>query len=762
MASSSAPLVTAEERYASSQGVQLRDTTVFLVDWRYRMATGRMHDDSGEHADGVPPLAVALETIVDVMMHHIKDSAKDMFGVVAFGAGHAGEMVAGSSQRWEGVRVIVGLEELTAQGIVKLQEIILRLKRGDARSMRPGEEDGRRRRPDFCFGEDEAVDVKNALLAVRTQFQEKKLEQKSRAKNSFENQRCFVFTDDHNPVSGFEGGGEAERDGATNAAGDLSEMGVTLEVAFLRVMDRDDDFDPSLFYKALVHWDGDEYADGNGGAKIKADGFESAAELHLDIRAKTTKKRSVGRLAFKLDKGLVLGVALYSVVRNSAPPRPGSMEKSTGKRVIKTSQTNCAYRGTALTPKTDIRINFDKSPFMRSHVRDAADEAAKTGVSQQEAAAAFDGDSDRDSDDGDSDTEDGYKDERAPFAPPPVHGFTPEELKSVGNLGEMNGLALFGFRDEDKLRQELILKHANFVYPDEFSVKGSKKIFAALHTSMVKAKKMAIVLRGTSAAYGTGPRFHALLAQDEEIDEEGIQVKAPGMILVPLPFKNDVYTGWREELNAMAKEEEGEENKEVTTGGLSDDGDDEDVSKLVQFIVRRVKRDKYNPKDYRNPAIDKYFNLLEKTTGVRSSFTTIEDSLLPNVDLIRERTTRFEGTEKEMDYLKEFQKLTIGEGVSGKDLAALYGTKTARGKTKTAENRLKRKAETDARAAAARDDIGDGADFEEAAREGKLARFTVVELKKYCLAHQLSVSGKKQYIIDRIDAHVNGAEDEMI
>jgi hypothetical protein len=755
---------SAEEKYARLRGVQFRDAIVFLVDWRHSMATEPM-------ASGAPPLAEALTAIVALMRDRIKASHHDLFGVVAFGAGVAGEVMKDSAQTWKGVRVILPLQEASADGIIQLKGLVHRLRRGDARRMLPRDEDPRGD-PRFSFGAG-PVEMQNCLWAVRYQFMLRKIDNSSSGRTMFNRQRCYVLTNDDNPVG--TGGAAGVRTRAVSNAADMSEAGITVEVTFLRC-DGGKVFDPSKFYNEIVYVDRDEHEDSGSRVGINTEGITGADELEVSFKGKLVKKRTTARTTLQLEKGLVIGVGLYSTVRKATLPAPVKIKMSTGERLGSKSLRFCEWTGKPLGTE-DLRINFDQLPFMASGMAQAAAARNAGNVRAELFGDAGEngcsGNGDR-SDDGDDDDEDDKPEKQdvdgddAIDEVPAVSGFTPAEMKDLGRLGEPDGITLFGFRDVGKLRREDVIKPPSFVYPDESMVKGSTKLFAALLDSMVRAGKMAIALRSSERA-SSGPRFCALVPQAEVMDDKGMQTTAPGMHLIPLPYKNDIYTGWRAELKTLAKEEAAWEEKVSRSGGALrvDDGgaggggghdgsDDPEVTeKVARKLVVRLRRNHFDSSQYANPAIERYYAALEAASGVESQFEPPDDDLEPDRKAMRMRCIApIENGREKIDVLAMFKELTVGRGFNASEIALLYGTKTGLKAKETAERRLKRKAEKDAKASAALEELCED-EYTAAAKQGDLGSFTAAKLKVYCIAHSLPVSGSKASIIQRIEDHMN-------
>jgi ATP-dependent DNA helicase 2 subunit 1 len=98
-------------------------------------------------------------------------------------------------------------------------------------------------------------------------------------------------------------------------------------------------------------------------------------------------------------------------------------------------------------------------------------------------------------------------------------------------------LKLVGFRPLNTLKLGHHVKLPQFLYPCESLVKGSVGLFAALLLRCQERQVAAICSMKQRAV--SAPSFVALVAQPEELDEAGLQVKPPGFHVIHLPFLDD-------------------------------------------------------------------------------------------------------------------------------------------------------------------------------------------------------------------------------
>lgn len=124
--------------------------------------------------------------------------------------------------------------------------------------------------------------------------------------------------------------------------------------------------------------------------------------------------------------------------------------------------------------------------------------------------------------------------ERVPLTPTDI-----ADIKRASNSGqEIASVALRGFKPMSALPITHILEKSFFCYPNDNAIKGSTEAFANLHGSMLRKQ---VVLIGELLTRVTATsRLVALIPQSEGKDSDGDQVLAPGMIVITLPFEDDV------------------------------------------------------------------------------------------------------------------------------------------------------------------------------------------------------------------------------
>ncbi|KAK0546652.1 ATP-dependent DNA helicase II subunit 1 [Tilletia horrida] len=116
--------------------------------------------------------------------------------------------------------------------------------------------------------------------------------------------------------------------------------------------------------------------------------------------------------------------------------------------------------------------------------------------------------------------------------------FSKDELRELREVGVPYGIRVLGFKPQAQLHDWMSIKHATFLYPTDEMWKGSKRFFASLLSSMLKKNVFALALCLPRA--NSIPTFAALWPREEKVDEEGTQLEAPGMMMIPLPYADDM------------------------------------------------------------------------------------------------------------------------------------------------------------------------------------------------------------------------------
>ncbi|KAF7294246.1 SAP domain-containing protein [Mycena chlorophos] len=285
--------------------------------------------------------------------------------------------------------------------------------------------------------------------------------------------------------------------------------------------------------------------------------------------------------------------------------------------------------------------------------------------------------------------------------------YTAEEIRSFRTLELEPGIRLLGFKDRSELKFEDNVKHSLFIYPDELSYAGSKRTFSALLKSMLKKKKIALVL--ALVRRNSSPTFAYLLPQAES-NAEGWS-DPPGFHVILLPFADDIRSA---PITQAARASE--ETKDAA---------------LAWITKLSVKNGAYPPDSYPNPALAFHNAQLQATAfGEEFDEDAFEDVTLPKVDMMHKRAGKLWETWK--------------SAVANDENAAAVEPEYAEPKRGT-----KRKAETTTSEVTEEEIRSRHAD-------DSLKKLTVNLLKSFLKSKGMSVSGNKGDLIERIEDYLSG------
>ncbi|KAJ3916879.1 SPOC like C-terminal domain-containing protein [Lentinula edodes] len=294
--------------------------------------------------------------------------------------------------------------------------------------------------------------------------------------------------------------------------------------------------------------------------------------------------------------------------------------------------------------------------------------------------------------------------------------YTADEMRSFRTLGLEPGLKLLGFKPRDTIKFEDNVKHSLFLYPEENTYAGSKRTFSALLKSMIKKKVVGLargVLRRNSTPtiyavlpqvlrIGYSPRCSlSCFSQEEDVDE----MEPAGFHIIPLPFADDIRS---------APIDEGY----IASDDLKD--------KARAWINKMTIKSGYVPDSYPNPALAFHYDQLE-ASAFREEFNpdAFEDLTEPNVDLIHAKAGKL---------LKEW-KVELANDHSATLVIPVTGSKR---KPDDASN-----------------DGIDVAEIKSRFESGSLMKLKVDQLKAFCRSQNLSTSGKKADLIQRVEDWCN-------
>ncbi|CAA3022081.1 ATP-dependent DNA helicase 2 subunit KU70 [Olea europaea subsp. europaea] len=287
--------------------------------------------------------------------------------------------------------------------------------------------------------------------------------------------------------------------------------------------------------------------------------------------------------------------------------------------------------------------------------------------------------------------------------------FSTDELSEIKRVST-GPLRLLGFKPLSCLKDYHNLKPSTFVFPSDECTLCSNFIFC-IHFNLL-AVFFAVAFYGSS----THPQLVALVAQEEIMSTSG-QVEPPGMHMIYLPYSDDVRPV--EELH-------------TDTNAMAPRATDDQI-KSASALVRRVDLKSFSVCQFANPALQRHYAVLQALALDEDEMPDVQDETLPD-----EEGMARPGVVKA---LEEFKLSVYGENYDEESDSIASG--------KTSDASKKRKAIADkATEESAKVDWSDLAD------KGELKELTVPKLKYYLTANGLSVSGKKEDLINRILTHL--------
>ncbi|KAJ7598810.1 SPOC like C-terminal domain-containing protein [Mycena floridula] len=486
--------------------------------------------------------------------------------------------------------------------------------------------------------------------------------------------RVFLITDQDNPHPGT--GSKQLITSAKTTLDDLTHSGCILEPFFISTEDQP--FDVNNFYSSVLLPgnlnDDDDDDDETKDRSILPESISISRieDLLAQMRFREVPKRAQFSLGFELAAGLTIGVKGYGLVTEQ--------KKGAYKYFV-----DLGDRLALAEPKTSYMDEEEETEVSKTQLM--------FGPSVGAAGADDDGE-------GEHEKTTGFLPViRAPPGKRPL--FTAEEVRSFRAVGLEPSIKLLGFKNEGELLFEDNVKHSLFIYPDEMSYSGSKRTFSALLKSLVKKKKIGLVLALTRR--NSSPSFCALVPQEERVDAGG-WTEPPGFHLIPLPFADDIRAA------------------PVETALRAND----DLKDLARAWLDKlcIKNGTYQPDSYPNPALA-YHNAQLEARAFQDEFDpdSFEDLTEPRHDIIHKRAGNL--LQKWKDALEQ------------DDSANMVAEADTRG--------TKRKAEVSV----------DDSEIRSRVADGTLTKLRVDQLKDFLKKMSQPVSGKKADLMERVEEYVN-------
>lgn len=405
----------------------------------------------------------------------------------------------------------------------------------------------------------------------------------------------------------------------------------------IQILSFNPNFDYSTFYRSIM-------SDVEVDARLVENPVDGIKDLYDLLLRKCSKQRSVANVGFKIADGVEMAVGIYTPARRAVKTKSIRIDPKTNKEVV-------------------FKRNFvDKETaeiLMMSDVKYAQTWGDKSICFEYEEV---------------------------------------QEMKRFSGAG----LRLLGFKPFDKaIKIHQHVRQSQFLYPNDKSVVGSAKLFAALLTKCIEKKVVPIC--SFSARNNIPPRLVALLPQHEEVDDDtGEQIRPPGFYVVYIPFAEDIR------------------NVEVPES-LEPNEEDVDAAKK---IIKKLKF-RYQPSNFENPSLQTHYRNLEAMALEKDEPEMVQDFTLPDRNRIHQKAG---------DLIEQFKGLVYPEGYDPTSKPKPAATKRkASGSSGGPESKQMSMAEV-----------------KDMVEHGKLAKLTVRTLKDICKSRGLTVAGRKNDLLQAI------------
>ncbi|PYH38260.1 putative DSB repair complex subunit Ku70 [Aspergillus neoniger CBS 115656] len=503
----------------------------------------------------------------------------------------------------------------------------------------------------------EQVSMANVLFCANQIFT-------SRAPN-FLSRRLFIITDNDNP----HGDDKTLRSAATVRAKDLYDLGVTIEL--FPISRPEHEFMNSKFYDDIIYKSSPNDPEAptylqtdSKAATATGDGISLLNTLLSSINSRTVPRRThFSNMPLELGPDFKISVSGYILLRRQAPARNSFIWLNGEKPVV--------AKGVTTHSADDTGRNVEKWEIRKAY---------KFG--------------------GDQVT------------------FSPDEQKALRDFGEPV-IRVIGFKPITALPFWANVKHPYFIYPSEEDYVGSSRVFSALHQTLLRNKKMALVW--FIARKGAGPVLAAMIAGEEKLDENGVQKYPPGMWILPLPFADDIR-----------------QNPETTLNVAP-----ESLIDQMRVVVQQLQLPKgvYEPLRYPNPSLQWHYRILQALALDEDLPEKPEDKTIPKYRQIDKRAGDYV-----LSWAEELEKQHAKTSTAAPHPTSTLvkrGSKDRASETEDSKPSKKIKVEE-----------GSGNLEEEVRRhheKGTLSKLTVAILKDFLTSNGRSNAGKKADLIERVE-----------
>lgn len=510
---------------------------------------------------------------------------------------------------------------------------------------------------DILQSSEERVSMANVLFCANQIFT-------SKAPN-FLSRRLFIVTDNDDP----HGDNKSLRSASTVRAKDLYDLGVTIEL--FPISRPDHEFDAAKFYDDIIY---------------KASPSDPDAPAYLQTDSKTSSAAG---------DGISLLTTLLSSIHSRSVPRRAhfsNMPLELGPNFKISISGYLLFKRQEPARNSFIWLGGENPQIVKGVTTQIADDTART-VEKGEIKKA-------------------YK-----FGGDQVT-FTPEEIKALRNFGDPV-IRIIGFKPLASLPFWANVKHPFFIYPSEEDFVGSTRVFSALHQTLLRDKKAALVW--VIARKNAGPVLGAMIAGEEKVDETGIQKFPPGMWVIPLPFADDVRQNPETALHVAP----------------------EPLIDQMRLIVQQLQLPKasYEPLKYPNPSLQWHYRILQALALDEDLPEKPEDKTVPRYRQIDKRTRGYvESWAEELE--KQYAKISVHDS---KSTLVKRSAKDRASEAEDAAQKPSKKVKVETNEQGVEDVVR--AHYQ----KGSLAKLTIPVLKDFLSSYGRSAAGKKADLVERVE-----------
>ena len=308
--------------------------------------------------------------------------------------------------------------------------------------------------------------------------------------------------------------------------------------------------------------------------------------------------------------------------------------------------------------------------------------------------------------------------------------FTPNEIASLRHFGEP-GIRIIGFKPVSMLPIWANVRPATFLYPSEEDYVGSSRVFAALHTKLLRDNK--IGLAWFVARKNAVPVIAALLPGAEDFSDEGAQLVPAGLWLIPLPFADDIRSNPETQLIRAP----------------------ESLIDAMRIIIQQLQLPGavYRPEKYPNPSLQWHYRILQAMALDEDLPEKAEDKTVPRYRQIEKRAG---------PYIKEWgdelEKVHTAWAEENRSISTSISAKRPASSAITEEGESKKRAKTASGVSGGRvqgvieNEVSD-ANMREHFKKNSLGKLTVALLKNWLLSKGLDGSGRKSDLMERAESY---------